>query len=456
MKKNRSELKGYFIRGATPTEENFANLIDSTLNQEEDNIFKAPNDPLSIRAVDDKERLINFYRNASDLKNPDWVLSLQDSEKVRSGFSIGDREGRSRFFINSETGNVGIGTADPQAMLEVNGVVRAGTFESTNPLRHRMYPADPIVYQEIFDAKKNGTIKKLGNPAYNESSYVVNPWFDRHLIQFGGNNEVDGNGAMITVPAGYDTVWVRVLGDRWAAMKAYFLDGAKEDLGLWAGGYRSLNGYCPDGSLSDGYNDPTHGIEGGSKLRVDLHQWVPIPVGRAGSLALVAKPKTNWAFWLSGIAFSRNPWAHAGQSAVSYHWKLNGGTGCKWNNHNWHNDVLAEIQPKVNTEFRVPVVPTGRDKLLYIIEHNNNWNGAGNSGITVNGKPIERLLASYDNPYARHWNSKFYERYLAARIPADLIKNERYLNVKFDQSKQNMSIYFREIGTHDLDIPRNS
>ncbi len=39
MKRNRSELKGYFERGNNPTESNFADLIDSVLNQEEDNIF---------------------------------------------------------------------------------------------------------------------------------------------------------------------------------------------------------------------------------------------------------------------------------------------------------------------------------------------------------------------------------------------------------------------------------
>ena len=76
------------------------------------------------------------------------------------------------------------------------------------------------------------------------------------------------------------------------------------------------------------------------------------------------------------------------------------------------------------------------------------------NGISVNGQSIERFLACYDNPFARHWNSKIYERYLAARIPAALIPADaKWLNVRIDMSQQSHSIHFREIGSHDLEIP---
>jgi hypothetical protein len=80
------------------------------------------------------------------------------------------------------------------------------------------------------------------------------------------------------------------------------------------------------------------------------------------------------------------------------------------------------------------------------------------NGITVNDQPIERLRATYDNPFARHWNSKVWNRYIAARIPADLIPKPKadappLLRVKIDMSKQDNNINFREMGTHDLEIP---
>jgi len=133
---------------------------------------------------------------------------------------------------------------------------------------------------------------------------------------------------------------------------------------------------------------------------------------------------------------------------------VNGGDKIAWNNANWESDVLAMINQKTNWELKVHVVASGRDKLLYLIEHNNNWNGCMHTGITVEGRPIERFIASYDNPFARHWNSKFRARYIAARIPAALISpGDRWLSVRIDMSNQNRNIYFREIGTHDLDIP---
>jgi len=186
------------------------------------------------------------------------------------------------------------------------------------------------------------------------------------------------------------------------------------------------------------------------------HQWLPIPARGAGRLALISKPNTDKEFWISGLAFSKNPWAHAVQSAVGYHWAVNGGNATGWekDGHNWNSDLLAKIDPRTKWVLRVPVAPSGRDKLLYLIEHNSNWNGTMHTAITVEGQPVERFMATYDNPFSRHWNSKLYERYIAARIPNQVIPaNARYLNVVIDMTKQDSQINFREIGTHDLAVP---
>ncbi|MEZ2251103.1 hypothetical protein [Microcoleus sp.] len=414
----------------------------------------SPSDKLHIQNGD-------FRIDSGQIKSWGTLTFRSDIDQTGDATLVNflDRDSRSVLCIN-DRGNVGIGTTNPGATLEVNGSIRAKNVESSNPLRHRMYPTEPIVYQDIFAARNAGAIAKLGNPSYYEdTSYTPkNLWNDRPIIAYGGNNETDGNGAVVNIPDGYNTVWVRVLGgDRWNAIKAYLLDKDNkktEELGMWTGGYRSTNCYCPDGSLSDSYSN--------------FHQWLPIaigtnlaplPAGETRKLALISKPNTNSSLWLSGLAFSKNPWSHATQSAVGYHWAVNGGNATTWNSENWKSDVLAMIPSKTNLELKVPVVPSGRDKLLYLVEHNNDWNGCMHSGITVNGNPIERFLATYDNPFARHWNSKFYQRYIAARIPADLIPKTSnlttYLSVKIDMSKQNSIIHFREIGTHDLEIPWN-
>ena len=308
-----------------------------------------------------------------------------------------------------------------------------------------MYPEAPIVYQDIFEALNARAIEKLGNPTYDDTQFKQSPWENRgrRIIRFGGNDEKDGNGAKVTIPAGYDTVWVRVLGERWNVILAYYIDG--ERFGLWTGGNRSANCYAPDGTLADGC--------------ATYHQWVPIPVRptrptQTKQLALISKPNTDKEFWISGLAFSKNPWGHAAQSALGYYWKVNGGDATEPFNGNWNDDVNAWIKPKTKLVLKVPVVPSGRDKLLYLIEHNSNWNGAMHTGITVGGKPIERFMATYDNPFSRHWNSKLYQRYIATRIPKDYIPADaHHLDVIIDMTKQDKEINFREIGTHDLAVP---
>jgi hypothetical protein len=121
-KRNRTELKSYFVKNAIPTESNFADLIEGALNQKDDGIVKLPGDPLCIEASGDATSLkkcVNFYRNFSDA-NPDWTMTLNprsnpaDAATARLGFNIGDGDGNSRLFIDRNNGNVGIGTLSPK------------------------------------------------------------------------------------------------------------------------------------------------------------------------------------------------------------------------------------------------------------------------------------------------------------------------------------------------------
>ena len=386
-----------------------------------------------IRSRDNNHRIL--------LRRTENILELREWGNIV--FSSGAKAGK-------ETATA---VLDAKGDLSVKGTVTAEkiiTQKSTyNPNHHRMYPEGPLVYQDIHAAFKKGVITKLGKPSqFDNNTYPASkPWNGKPLIKFGADNEKDGNGAKVIVPKGYDTLWVRVLGDRWTVMNAYFLDGKKEKLGLWSGGYRQDNCFCPDGSLADGRWD-------GGEDAVLAHQWVPIPVNRAGEVALIAKPNTGKNFWLSGVAFSNNPWKHASASAVTLHWKLNGGDAMKWNSHKWNGDILAQIEPGAIRTLMIPVVGDGEDKLLYLIEHNNNWNGAMHDGITVNGKDVERFMATYDTPFSRHWNGKFYQRYMATRIPAALVPNGfSWLKVKVDMRNSNNSLYFREMGTHNLVTP---
>jgi hypothetical protein len=325
------------------------------------------------------------------------------------------------------------------AAVRFTSPVVVPNVQSTNLNQYSMYPMNgALIYQDIFEARAYGAIAELGSPAYDDRTYPVsNPWNHRTIIRYGGNDELDGNGAQVTIPGGFDTVWIRVLGDRWNFVHAYALDRTA-DLGLWVGGNRQGNCYCPDGSLSDGTNL--------------THEWLPIYVGFSGKIALISKRETDKEFWVSGLAFTANPWAHAAQSAVAFAWGLNGGQAINREGE-WGSDVDCSVPPQTARNLKVPFVNTGRDKLLYVVGENDDPNRLAHDGVVVNGENIGRLRASFDNPFARHWNSKMYNRYVAVIVPARLIKASGFVNVQIDTGHQNENFKFREIGTHDLEVP---
>lgn len=130
-KKNRSDLKSYFVKNSIPTESNFAELIDGMLNQKDDGIVKLPGDPLSIEAGDPAglQKVINFYTKLQDA-NPSWSLQLNPrtdpNAASKAGFCVVDGAGAARLFIDKATGNIGMGTLAPIAKLDIVQAARSG------------------------------------------------------------------------------------------------------------------------------------------------------------------------------------------------------------------------------------------------------------------------------------------------------------------------------------------
>ncbi|NHN24076.1 hypothetical protein FIA58_000165 [Flavobacterium jejuense] len=128
-KKNRTELKHYFKANDKPTEKQFADFIEAGINQVEDGIVKLQGNPLAIEAQGEDvgtQEVLGLYRSFSE-DTPDWTFNLNprvDSENPRSnqpGLNFKDSVGKSRLFIKSGTGNVGIGTIEPSAKLTIKG-----------------------------------------------------------------------------------------------------------------------------------------------------------------------------------------------------------------------------------------------------------------------------------------------------------------------------------------------
>jgi hypothetical protein len=299
---------------------------------------------------------------------------------------------------------------------------------------NNMYePEGHIIHQDIQNVFNRGIVEKAGAPGGWEESFSL--WFRRTIMRFGIGMMGNGQGIKVNVPdGGYNTLWLRVLNDRWFHIRIRG-DNDFSEPERYTAGYRQLNEYSPDGAAAD--------------TEHTRHMWMHVPIRQQGPLYVMSE--VNSDSYISGIAFSRNPWNHVRNSAVAYHWAVNGGDNARWHTHNWYNDNLASFDSGAIRSFRVPVIYSGRDKLVYIVEHNNNWLGTMHGDFWVGNQKVERFRTTYTNPFATHFNSKMYDRYMAAKVPANLIAaDQKFLDCKIDMSFSDHHIHFREIGSHDF------
>lgn len=146
---NRDTLKKYFAAGSLPTQKHFEDLIESTLNMQDEGFRRTPENGVEISKLKDKGAYLSFYATP-DADAAVWSVSTDPGERLlfRSGpasgtgapvLSLGTLEATDAplgAFAAAGTARVGINTAKPQCELDVAGVVRMqGRLGADAPLR---------------------------------------------------------------------------------------------------------------------------------------------------------------------------------------------------------------------------------------------------------------------------------------------------------------------------------
>ena len=236
-------------------------------------------------------------------------------------------------------------------------------------------------------------------------------------------------------------------------------------------GYRKRSGKF--GTFNSNYDRPYTPYDGIIRgQRQWLGDWCPIPLERKlldqHPYITLINNNTSSNPWMTGIAFGRNPWNHAFNTAINYHWRLNGGSYIWWSGHWWYRHWCYN-HAWHNRTIYVPCIFNGKDKVLYGKFH--AWGATGQSSkghsIMVNDVPIGNFHHSFQNPFQMTSETSYLgSTYKGLHIPADVIMKNHYdgaghvssasykgdvgyIKISMQGGYADYSSYWSEMGTHD-------
>jgi hypothetical protein len=153
----RKDLKQFFRNGQIPTENHFGFLIDSSINKQDDGLYKDDLDGLVLSPSEDSKRLLSFKKNINDEysffrfeKDEDLQSPILRLSSITPGSGEKDGNQDEKAFFFHENGNLSVGSkSDKGHKVHVKGFIgmegRAGTFEGKSadgkaPANARWHP----------------------------------------------------------------------------------------------------------------------------------------------------------------------------------------------------------------------------------------------------------------------------------------------------------------------------
>jgi len=135
-KYSRKELIKLFQKGSLPSDEDFKKLINSNFNKADDNLDVSPELGLQIYPVNTGQ-LLNFFEDPDD-NDPKFEVLITSKglflQKANSFSNENDGEEKEpEFYIEKESGYIGIGKNEPKEKLDIKGIIasegRIGNFK---------------------------------------------------------------------------------------------------------------------------------------------------------------------------------------------------------------------------------------------------------------------------------------------------------------------------------------
>jgi hypothetical protein len=142
-KKNRKTLRRYFEKGRLPSEDQFGDLVDSTLNTIDEGFDKTPENGFEISLIGEHERLISFFKAAAP-NDAVWTIDYdqkKDRLLISKPVAEDDVEATAAMTFSGD-GYVGVNNPSPGHTLDVGGVIAAHGRIGANPDNQKTVAAD--------------------------------------------------------------------------------------------------------------------------------------------------------------------------------------------------------------------------------------------------------------------------------------------------------------------------
>lgn len=305
-------------------------------------------------------------------------------------------------------------------------------------------------------------------------------WGGQHIYQITPNTSY--RGIQLSVPQFCNVLWIGLLSYNIENRHNYFsiCDINNICYGIYGAGRNMESNIAPGGVIATNPYD-------------SWITWVAIPLYWLNVSATATDnkvilncyyPANTPSIWITKCAFSSNPWNHCSLLSSAIYYNLNCIKRLPSNNpyanfniplestpnlvwdgttNDWYGTNIVKITANTNAIIRIPIIKSGKNKILYFVTLNQNAEVESLQvslvGLDQSLSKLPNLRTTFSNPFSRHFNSKRYNLYMATIIPDSSIVldqiNRSFVTINRSFVTINLfspigcDFWFKEIGTHD-------
>jgi hypothetical protein len=247
-------------------------------------------------------------------------------------------------------------------------------------LSYPMFGYNPTVYENVFEAVDLGIVRRYGTnfaAAWtDQTTYRTTKWNNANMLQLGYQANPTISSTAVTIPSGSSMLWIRVLNEGVRQIRLNVGFDEENTLGGPPANYVCRHSWVRQDEWKARFSPYGESYNNVNPL---FHYWIPFNLNsdKGGTAYIYCKPH---AFdtpdaWISGIAFTENPWNMSFYTIMDWHRSEAGAWTADWfgawNGFLWVKRDGSPTAAPINLVH--PVVNNGKDKVFNMICKGDQW-----------------------------------------------------------------------------------